>query len=477
MPLGIQRLPAGMLASASAPIAASRPLHSAIACTVPMWLCTAAALGDHQLGVVGLDHGEARPDGPEVRRLLGEQQREHPLAGGQGARLVPQREDLAHGTRDYRPVASPGVSERRGLVLGGGGVTGIAWETGLLLGLQEAGVDLTSADLVVGTSAGSVVGAQVTTGCSLAELYERQLQPPAPGAGHHRAAGAGRVRLADGARAGRPRGVRPAAGRVVGGPRGRRSHAAARRALRRDPGAAARARVAGGRPARRHRGRRRDRGAALLLRRRRRVPARCRHRELCGARRLPARAPRRPHLRRRRRPLRLERRPRGLLHPGRGPDPGGPRGGPDALGRPAPHRAAPRRGLPRRDLRRRDRPQRPRPRPPGRVRAGRPDAGGGGRRADHVPARPAHQGGAAGAGAPRADRAEQGAAAAPRRPARAGHRHRRQPRLPADDDARRSGGGHLGHRADPGRERDRQGAGGPRHPRALAAGARARSSR
>lgn len=74
------------------------------------------------------------------------------------------------------------MSERRGLVLGGGGVTGIAWETGLLLGLQEAGVDLTTADLVIGTSAGSVVGAQVTTGCALAELYERQLRPPRPGA-------------------------------------------------------------------------------------------------------------------------------------------------------------------------------------------------------------------------------------------------------------------------------------------------------
>ena len=40
MPFGIHRLPAGMLASASAPIAASSPLHSAIACTVPRWLCT-----------------------------------------------------------------------------------------------------------------------------------------------------------------------------------------------------------------------------------------------------------------------------------------------------------------------------------------------------------------------------------------------------------------------------------------------------
>jgi NTE family protein len=61
------------------------------------------------------------------------------------------------------------------LVLGGGGVTGIAWTTGLLLGLAEAGVDVTDAGLVVGTSAGAAVGAQVATGRSLAELYDVQL--------------------------------------------------------------------------------------------------------------------------------------------------------------------------------------------------------------------------------------------------------------------------------------------------------------
>jgi NTE family protein len=61
------------------------------------------------------------------------------------------------------------------LVLGGGGVTGIAWETGLLRGLQETGIDLTGADVIVGTSAGSVVGAQVATGASLEELYLRQV--------------------------------------------------------------------------------------------------------------------------------------------------------------------------------------------------------------------------------------------------------------------------------------------------------------
>jgi len=63
-------------------------------------------------------------------------------------------------------------------VLGGGGVTGIAWEIGLLRGLAEAGVDLTDADLLVGTSAGSVVAAQVAGGVSLEELYAGQLRAP-----------------------------------------------------------------------------------------------------------------------------------------------------------------------------------------------------------------------------------------------------------------------------------------------------------
>ena len=64
------------------------------------------------------------------------------------------------------------------LVLGGGGVVGIAWETGLLAGLRQAGLDLSRADLIVGTSAGAVVGAQHATGCDLDELYTRQLNPP-----------------------------------------------------------------------------------------------------------------------------------------------------------------------------------------------------------------------------------------------------------------------------------------------------------
>ena len=51
------------------------------------------------------------------------------------------------------------MSTKTGLVLGGGGVTGIAWEIGLLKGLRDGGVDVSGADTIVGTSAGSVVGA------------------------------------------------------------------------------------------------------------------------------------------------------------------------------------------------------------------------------------------------------------------------------------------------------------------------------
>lgn len=60
-------------------------------------------------------------------------------------------------------------------MLGGGGVTGIAWEIGLIAGLADAGVELTQADLVVGTSAGSVVGVQILSGAPLEDLYAGQL--------------------------------------------------------------------------------------------------------------------------------------------------------------------------------------------------------------------------------------------------------------------------------------------------------------
>jgi NTE family protein len=66
----------------------------------------------------------------------------------------------------------------KALVLGGGGVTGVAWELGVLAGLADAGVDFGDADLVVGTSAGSVVAVQITGGQPLTALYQEQLEPP-----------------------------------------------------------------------------------------------------------------------------------------------------------------------------------------------------------------------------------------------------------------------------------------------------------
>ncbi|MFE2915079.1 patatin-like phospholipase family protein [Kitasatospora indigofera] len=69
--------------------------------------------------------------------------------------------------------------EQRALVIGGGGIVGCAWAAGLLAGLAQAGADLSGADLVVGTSAGALLGAQLTSGVTPAELHRQQLGDPA----------------------------------------------------------------------------------------------------------------------------------------------------------------------------------------------------------------------------------------------------------------------------------------------------------
>ena len=65
----------------------------------------------------------------------------------------------------------------RALVLGGGGIAGIAWETGVLAGAAEAGLDPAQADFIVGTSAGATVAAQVTSGHPPGYWLERQVDP------------------------------------------------------------------------------------------------------------------------------------------------------------------------------------------------------------------------------------------------------------------------------------------------------------
>lgn len=61
----------------------------------------------------------------------------------------------------------------RALVLSGGGSVGVAWQSGLVVGLAEAGVALRDAEAVVGTSAGSAVGAQIALGRDLSEQVAR----------------------------------------------------------------------------------------------------------------------------------------------------------------------------------------------------------------------------------------------------------------------------------------------------------------
>lgn len=60
-----------------------------------------------------------------------------------------------------------GGAQVKALVLGGGGITGVAWELGLLHELRRLGTDLTTADLIVGTSAGAYVGALIASGIDL----------------------------------------------------------------------------------------------------------------------------------------------------------------------------------------------------------------------------------------------------------------------------------------------------------------------
>jgi len=61
----------------------------------------------------------------------------------------------------------------RALVLSGGGSVGIAWQTGLIAGLARGGVDVARADFIVGTSAGSAVGATLALGRDFEEQVDR----------------------------------------------------------------------------------------------------------------------------------------------------------------------------------------------------------------------------------------------------------------------------------------------------------------
>src|ERR1700709_2149754 len=72
---------------------------------------------------------------------------------------------MNHSLQSNSETTSNGVSEHHfgtALVLGGGGSAGNAWLIGVIAGLFEAGLDVTKADLIIGTSAGSTAAAQIT---------------------------------------------------------------------------------------------------------------------------------------------------------------------------------------------------------------------------------------------------------------------------------------------------------------------------
>jgi NTE family protein len=66
---------------------------------------------------------------------------------------------------------------QRALVLGAGGHAATAWEIGVITGMSDAGVEVRDADLVVGTSAGARVGAQIRSHLTAEELFQRQVDP------------------------------------------------------------------------------------------------------------------------------------------------------------------------------------------------------------------------------------------------------------------------------------------------------------
>lgn len=76
---------------------------------------------------------------------------------------------------DHRPA-----SVNRALVLHGGGSAGNAWEIGVIAGLFDSGLDVTNADLIIGTSAGATVSAQITGATQPTELLANILSAPQP---------------------------------------------------------------------------------------------------------------------------------------------------------------------------------------------------------------------------------------------------------------------------------------------------------
>jgi NTE family protein len=92
------------------------------------------------------------------------------VAAGDGPALTPiGMNAVALAARDFRVVVS-------GLALGGGGPVGAAWYAGLAEGFADLGVPLGHADIVIGTSAGAIAGACLTSDAADSSLSAAMLR-------------------------------------------------------------------------------------------------------------------------------------------------------------------------------------------------------------------------------------------------------------------------------------------------------------
>jgi len=89
--------------------------------------------------------------------------------------------DRGHGATGPHAGRDGAAPDRVGLVLGAGGVVGAAWMTGALQAVQERlGRPLGEVDLIVGTSAGSVLAAALRCGVSIEQMVALQRGEPVP---------------------------------------------------------------------------------------------------------------------------------------------------------------------------------------------------------------------------------------------------------------------------------------------------------
>lgn len=114
-------------------------------------------------------------------------------------------------------VQPPGPTRvRRGLVLGGGGVLGGTWAVGALAALEERlGVAAAEFDIIVGTSAGSVLAALIGAGVTTEQLGRHYRDEPVldgPLAGYSWDTG----RAAGGSRPGLPKSLGPGSVKLIG---------------------------------------------------------------------------------------------------------------------------------------------------------------------------------------------------------------------------------------------------------------------